>query len=280
MLRVMVRNYHLISLSSIIFPKINLCAGISLGKIADSVTVPGSGVAAKIDGDEVYVGRCEWVCDNIGQQCNRSSSPQVTEIWVGSDRHGMIGKIELADTLRDETKQTLSILNEKGKHIYLLSGDDPSIARSVGLSAGIKETNIYGGRQPEDKARFVDELKSNGEVVAMIGDGINDTIALGTADVGIAMGQGTDAAGSAADVILLGDNLNQLTEVLTISDNTLSKIRQNLGLALAYNVVGIPIAAGILLPQYGMMLSPTFAAAMMACSSIVVVSNSLLLKKS
>jgi P-type E1-E2 ATPase len=190
----------------------------------------------------------------------------------------MVGKIELSDTLRTEAKAILSFLKGRGKHIYLLSGDDPSIAHNVGLLAGVEEANIFGGRRPEEKARFVEELKSNGHTVAMVGDGINDTIALGTADVGVAMGKGADAAGSAADVILLGDNLNQLKEAIMIGDNTMAKIRQNLGLALVYNILGIPIAAGILLPEYGIMLSPTFAGAMMACSSIVVVSNSLLLK--
>lgn len=256
------------------------CAGISLGKIASSTTVPGNGVIAKIDGDDVYVGRCEWVCDQIGQQHSRSSSPQVTEIWVGSAGHGMIGKIELSDSLRSETKDILELLKNQGKSVYLLSGDDPVIAQNVGLQAGIAKENIFGGSKPEDKAKFVDNLKLKGNVVAMVGDGINDTIALGTADVGIAMGKAADAAGSAADVILLGDNLSQLTDALSISENTMSKIRQNLGLALIYNTLGIPIAAGILLPKYGMMLSPTFAAAMMACSSIVVVGNSLLLKNS
>lgn len=256
------------------------CVGVSLGNIAGSITEPGNGIIAKIDGDDIYVGRFEWVSKNIGAEYRRSCPPKHTEVWVGSATQGMIGSIVMSDTIREEAYSVITELRKQGKNIYLLSGDDPKIAEDIGLLAGIPPENVFGGRKPEDKAIFVDDLKSKGGIVAMVGDGINDTIALGAADVGIAMGHGADAAGSAADIILLGDNLNQLVDAMSISRDTLSKIRQNLGLALIYNTIGIPIAAGVLIPQYNIMLSPTLAAGMMACSSIIVVSNSLLLKRS
>lgn len=254
-------------------------AGVSLGKIAESRTEPGNGVVAKIDDQDVFIGRYDWVSENIREQCVRSSSPEETEIWVGSTSHGMVGVIKLSDTLRQEAKGIINTFKKEGKDVYLLSGDDPNIAKKIGRLAGIPDHHIFGGQRPEDKSRFVFNLKSRGDIVGMVGDGINDTIALGCADVGVAMGRGADAAGSAADVVLLGNNLGQLKEALSISEDAMSKIRQNLVLALVYNIVGIPIAAGVLLPKYNVMLSPTFAAAMMACSSIVVVTNSLLLRK-
>jgi P-type E1-E2 ATPase len=256
-----------------------LFAGISLGKIANSRTEPGNGVSAIIDGEEIFVGRHEWVSRLAGCATRRSSPSECTEIWIGSQTRGMIGSITLSDSIRNESSSVVDDLIQSGKKVYLLSGDNAVIAGHVGKSIGISQENIFAGKSPEEKARFVTMLQSQGEIIAMVGDGVNDTIALGSADVGIAMGRGADAAGCAADVVLLGDNLMQLTEAMNIGESTMSKIRQNLGLALVYNTVGIPIAAGALLPKYGIMLSPTFAAAMMACSSIIVVGNSLLLKR-
>lgn len=225
------------------------------------------------------MGRYDWVSGLVGCASRRSSPSECTEIWIGSQTRGIIGSIALSDSIRDESPSVIDDLKRSGKKVYLLSGDNAVIAEHVGKSIGISQQHIFAEKSPEEKARFVTELQSQGEIIAMVGDGVNDTIALGSADVGIAMGRGADAAGCAADVVLLGDNLVQLKEAMKIGEATMSKIRQNLGLALVYNTVGIPIAAGALLPKYDIMLSPTFAAAMMACSSIIVVGNSLLLKR-
>lgn len=254
-------------------------AGIQPGKIATSATEPGNGVSAKIDGEDIYVGRQQWVARKTGDLSIRPSQPEFTEIWVGSSSDGVLGKICLSDSVRKESRDVIQGFQKEGKKVFLLSGDNREITRRVGTMIGIPEGNILSEKSPEQKAEFVDTLKNSGETVAMVGDGVNDTIALGSADIGIAMGKGTDAAGSAADVVLLGDKLTQLQEAIFIGDTTMAKIKQNLTLALMYNSLGIPIAAGALLPKFDIILSPTLAAAMMACSSIVVVGNSVLLKR-
>lgn len=233
----------------------------------------------EIDGDSIFVGRKAWVFDSLALKSTDLPSKSLTEVWIGTTKMGVLARLLFSDNLRHESSEVISTLIQQHKNVYLLSGDKVEVATDVGLMAGIPAENILGGQSPEDKCKFVDSLRTRGERVAMVGDGVNDAIALSAADVGIAMGKGTDAAGSAANVILLGDRLTQVQESLDIGEATLNKIKQNLMLALVYNAVGIPIAAGVLMPTYGIMLSPTFAAAMMACSSIIVVSNSLLLKK-
>ncbi len=246
---------------------------------SNSYTEPGEGVFAVVEGQDVYVGRRSWVESCVGDVSSLpSSSGKSTTVWVGVKGRGIAGKLEFSDTLREDAKQVVKDLTGSGKQVVLLSGDDEAVARSAALEAGIDLSNVYGRVKPEGKAKFVTQLRENGASVAMIGDGVNDAVALSAADVGIAMGGGTDAAGAAADVVLMGDRLGQAVEALRLGGATLDKIKQNLGLAVIYNVVGIPLAAGVLLPSHGIALTPTVAAGMMACSSIVVVANSLLLR--
>jgi Cu+-exporting ATPase len=179
--------------------------------------------------------------------------------------------------VRRESSDVVDALKRSGKTVYLLSGDNEAIALEVGRECGIEENNIMSGQSPEDKSRFVRELQERGDIVAVVGDGVNDTIALSAADVGFAIG-GADAAGSAADVVLMRNTITAVNDALHIGEATMSKIKQNLGLAMAYNAISIPVAAGALLPGYGIMLTPSIAAGVMAMSSIVVVSNSLTLK--
>jgi P-type Cu+ transporter len=237
-------------------------------------------VFAVVEGQDVYVGRRSWVESCVGDVSPLpNSTSKSTTVWVGVKGRGIAGKLEFSDTLREDAKQVVKDLARSGKQVVLLSGDDEGVARSAALDAGINLSNVYGRVKPEDKAKFVTQLRDNGASVAMIGDGVNDAVALSAADVGIAMGGGTDAAGAAADVVLMGDRLGQAVEALRLGGATLDKIKQNLGLAVVYNVIGIPLAAGALLPSHGIALTPTVAAGMMACSSIVVVANSLLLRE-
>jgi P-type E1-E2 ATPase len=253
--------------------------GLILPSASNSYTEPGEGVFAVVEGQDVYVGRRSWVESCVGDVSSLpSSSGKSTTVWVGVKGRGIAGKLEFSDTLREDAKQVVKDLTGSGKQVVLLSGDDEAVARSAALEAGIDLSNVYGRVKPEGKAKFVTQLRENGASVAMIGDGVNDAVALSAADVGIAMGGGTDAAGAAADVVLMGDRLGQAVEALRLGGATLDKIKQNLGLAVIYNVVGIPLAAGVLLPSHGIALTPTVAAGMMACSSIVVVANSLLLR--
>ncbi|KAG7672560.1 putative Copper-transporting ATPase PAA2, chloroplastic [Nannochloris sp. 'desiccata'] len=253
--------------------------GLLLPSASNSYTEPGEGVFAVVEGRGVYVGRRSWVESRVGAVSPLpNSGSKSTTVWVGVDGRGIAGKLEFSDTLREDAKQVVKELRGAGKKVVLLSGDDEDVARSAALEAGIQLSNVYGRVKPEGKAIFVTQLREKGASVAMIGDGVNDAVALSAADVGMAMGGGTDAAGAAADVILMGDRLGQAVEALRLGGATLDKIKQNLGLAVVYNVIGIPLAAGALLPSYGIALTPTVAAGMMACSSIVVVANSLLLR--
>ena len=253
-----------------------------MGALSNSKNEPGNGVSAEIDGDIVFVGRKNWVYSAIGDRLGQESTSDdgsLTRVWVGTKMRGMIARLDFSDCVRSESQAVVKHLKAHGKKVILLSGDEAGISRRIGADVGIPAEQIFGGQSPASKAAFVQSLRRQGETVAMVGDGVNDAVALSAANVGVAMGNGTDAAGSAADVILLGNNLTQFGEAMQIGEATLTKIKQNLFLALVYNAIGIPIAAGVLLPKYGIMLSPSFAAAMMACSSIIVVSNSLLLKK-
>ena len=169
-------------------------------------------------------------------------------------------------------------MKKGGKHVYLVSGDSDAISRQVGRECGIHEGNIVSEAYPEAKSKFVRDLQARGEVVAVVGDGVNDTVALSASDVGFSIG-GADAASSAADVVLMRNNIDDVNDALAIGEATMSKIKQNLGLALVYNALSIPVAAGLLLPTYGVMLTPAIAAGVMSMSSIVVVGNSLTLRR-
>ena len=168
-------------------------------------------------------------------------------------------------------------LRNAAVRVVLLSGDRTEAAEHVAAALGIDE--VISAASPEGKTRFIEELRASGRTVAMVGDGVNDAPALAAANVGVAMGTGTDVAAAAADVTLMSGDLHALADVFALSKATHRVIRQNLGWALGYNVLGIPIAAGVLYPAFGLLLSPIFASAAMATSSVSVLLNSLRLSR-
>lgn len=183
----------------------------------------------------------------------------------------------LADEIKDEAKEVIEYLNRKGFEVIMITGDNERIASAIARKLGIKR--YYAEVLPEKKAEIIENLKKEGKIVAMVGDGINDAVALTVADLGIAMGSGTDIAKEAGGIILLNNDLRNVIYALEISRKTYSKIKQNLFWAFFYNTILIPIAAGALFPLYGIFLNPIFAAIAMASSSISVVINSMSLSR-
>jgi len=182
----------------------------------------------------------------------------------------------VADTIKETSAQAVKILEDLGVAVYMITGDNERTAKAIAKVAKIK--NVFSEVLPEDKANYVKKLQAKGMKVAMVGDGINDAPALAQADVGIAMGSGTDVAMETGEIVLMKDDLLDVVKAIKLSKMTMSKIRQNMFWALFYNTAGIPIAAGLLYPWTGWLLSPMIAGGAMALSSVSVVSNSLLLK--
>ena len=193
-----------------------------------------------------------------------------------SDETQTLAAIAIADTIKATSKEAVRQLQHAGIDVYMLTGDNAATAKAIAAQAGIK--NFKAEVLPEDKAGFVKELQQQGKVVAMVGDGINDSTALAQADVSIAMGHGSDIAMDVAKMTIISSDLLKIPKAIRLSRYTVGTIRQNLFWAFIYNVIGIPIAAGILFPINGFLLNPMIAGAAMALSSVSVVSNSLRLK--
>ncbi|PNW77102.1 hypothetical protein CHLRE_10g422201v5 [Chlamydomonas reinhardtii] len=261
-----------------------------------AATVAGRGVKARVDGVWVAVGRREWALEAVtggaagagaaGAAADvamtappaDASVAGASSVWVAVEGQGLVGRIWLRDTLRPDAAATVAALKAAGKQVHIMSGDDPATVAVVAAAAGVPAAAAAGGLTPADKLERVRALQAAGRTVAMVGDGVNDAPALAAADVGVALKGGLDAAGEASGLVLMGDRLGQLLEALELGGACLAKIRQNLVWALGYNVVGIPLAAGALLPSLGVALNPSAAAGMMAFSSVAVVSNSLMLR--
>jgi Cu+-exporting ATPase len=183
----------------------------------------------------------------------------------------------LADPIKASAAPTIGSLKAAGIRTAMITGDHPLTARAVADTLGIDD--VYANVLPAGKVECLQAMQAKGQVVAYVGDGINDAPALATADVGIAIGTGTDVAIESASVVLISDNLNGLVNAITLSKATLRNIHQNLFWAFAYNAALVPVAAGALYPNFGIQLSPAFAAGAMACSSVFVVANALRLKR-
>jgi Cu2+-exporting ATPase len=247
-------------------------------------TVPGLGVSAMVNGSLVLLGNWEWL-QGQGITVPEAATQQATALAtagktiVGVAQGGeFLGMIAASDPLRKDAKETVEQLQHMGLRVVLLSGDRQEVASNIGKQLGLESQDIIAGVPPAQKAIAIEKLQQS-HSVAMVGDGINDAPALSQADVGIALKSGTDVAMETAEIILMSDRLTDVVASIQLSRATFNKIQQNLFWAFAYNTLGIPLAAGALLPSLGFALSPAGAAGLMAFSSVSVVTNSLLLRR-
>jgi P-type Cu+ transporter len=250
--------------------------------VTDFGSVTGKGVTGTVAGRKVAVGNAEFLKD-IGvigsadletraDELRREGSTAMF-VAIGGRRAGVIA---VADPIKATTLTALASLRDDGVRIVMLTGDNRTTAQAVADKLGI--TDVEAEVPPEQKNAIVRRLRSEGRVVAMAGDGVNDAPALAEADVGVAMGTGTDVAIASAGVTLLKGDLAGIARARALSRATMRTIRENLALAFVYNALGIPLAAGVLYPAFGLLLSPVVAAAAMSCSSVSVIANSLRLR--
>jgi ATPase, P-type (transporting), HAD superfamily, subfamily IC len=238
--------------------------------------VPGHGVRATTEYGETLVGNRKLMVDNgidpkpAAAEMERLEGEGKTAMLVAVDTH-LVGVVATADTVRESAKQTVSELHERGLEVVMLTGDNERTAAAVAKEVGIDPNSVRAEVLPEDKADAVDDLQADGNRVMMVGDGVNDAPALTTAHIGVAIGSGTDVAIESADVTLMRDDPADVLKVIRLSEATLSKIRQNLFWALAYNATLIPVAS------LGL-LNPALAGLAMAGSSVSVMTNSLLFR--
>ncbi|RCJ23368.1 ATPase [Nostoc sp. ATCC 43529] len=289
---------------------------LSIPEAVDFHTEPGLGVSAVVEDTVVLLGNSDWLSWH-GIATN-ATAQQVAEDWATAGKTvvfvavggTLAGLIAVSDRLRPDAKTTVDKLRHMGLRVMLLSGDRPEAANAIAQQLGLDSADVIAGVPPAKKAAAIQALQLEGtrgrgdegtrgqgdqensslltpdsslptpqSFVAMVGDGINDAPALSQADVGIALYSGTDVAMETAEIVLMRDRLNDVVESIQLSRATFNKIRQNLFWAFAYNTVGIPLAAGVLLPTFGFVLNPSGAAALMAFSSVSVVTNSILLRR-
>jgi len=256
---------------------------LDLPKISDFESTTGGGVQARVGDRLVRVGKQTFIesaevaiPENLGEQAERLQGEAKTVIWAAESDH-LLGLIAVADPIKKSSKQAVETLHAMGLTIVMCTGDNPRTAEAVAKELGIDQ--VHAEVSPEDKQRIVNELRDSGHRVAMAGDGINDAPALAAADVGIAMGTGTDVAIESAGLTLVKGDLRGIVGGLRLSRAVMRNIRQNLFFAFIYNALGVPLAAGILYPFFGILLNPMVAGAAMAFSSVSVVTNALRLKK-
>lgn len=256
-------------------------SGLSLSAVTDFDSPVGKGAVGIVEGERVVCGSSQFLAEDGIDVASLDAAADVhrvraaTVIFVGLGGR-LAGFVAIADPIKATTPAALRALKSAGVRIVMLTGDGKTTAQAVGRELGIDE--VVADVLPEDKAKVVQRLKSEGRVVAMAGDGVNDSPALAAAEVGIAMGTGTDVAMESAGITLLKGDLMGIVRARNLSRATMRNIRQNLFLSFAYNVAGIPLAAGVLYPFFGLLLSPVVAAAAMALSSVSVIANALRLR--
>ena len=245
-------------------------------------SVTGKGVRATYLGENYFVGNMTFIKeqnisidDMLLEKATAWTKEAKTVIWF-TDSEQVLSIIAISDTIKTTSLSAIQQLHQMGIEVYMLTGDNESTAKAIAEKTGIDK--FQANMLPQDKAAFIKELQQQGKIVAMAGDGINDSTALATADVSIAMGKGSDIAMDVAKMTIVSSDLNKIPMAIRMSKQTVATIKQNLFWAFIYNVIGIPIAAGILYPVNGFLLNPMIAGAAMAMSSVSVVSNSLRLK--
>jgi P-type E1-E2 ATPase len=254
---------------------------LPLSDVTDFDSPVGKGVVGKLDGVELVSGAAKFLAErgvdvtplNAAAEQQRARSATVIFVALGGK---LAGFVAIADPIKQTAPAALKALREAGVKIVMLTGDGTTTAQAVGRELGIDE--VVAEVFPEDKAKIVQKLRGEGRVVAMAGDGVNDAPALAAAEVGIAMGTGTDVAMESSGITLLKGDLLGIVKARKLSQATMRNIRQNLFLSFVYNVAGIPLAAGVLYPFFGLLLSPVVAAAAMALSSVSVITNALRLR--
>ena len=245
-------------------------------EVTDFAALPGNGLAAKLDGMDIYAGNAAFIQTKLtlpaalAQQAEKLAAEGKTPLFFGGAGR-LLGVIAVADTIKEDSPEAIRQLQNMGIRVVMLTGDNQRTADAIGRQAGVDE--VIAGVLPNGKEAVIRQLQASGKV-AMVGDGINDAPALTRADTGIAIGAGTDVAIDAADVVLMNSKLSDVPAAIRLSRATLRNIHENLFWAFIYNIIGIPLAAGLFIP-FGLTLNPMFGAAAMSLSSFCVVSNAL-----
>ena len=253
---------------------------ISLDVVADFKAISGRGLKAKVADKDIIIGNETWMSENKitiqGKAWAEERSTQgKTVLWVADDQE-VLGLFAVADVVKESSFEAIAALKKMGIKVAMITGDNEKTANAIAAQVGIDI--VLAEVLPQDKGNEVDKLKAQGYIVAMVGDGINDAVALTKADVGIAIGSGTDVAMESADVVLMKSDLKDVAKALQLSKATLTNIKQNLFWAFIYNIIGIPFAAGVFYYFGGPLLNPVLAGTAMALSSVSVVTNALRLR--